>query len=135
MVALVSDDPSRPWHKALADHERALTRERIADALRTANADAALASGEYLPLVPGSAVPRIVSEWPKAFLDHRLFGRPYRGLEAAAQQQALGRIVGYLNHAAWLASSPVGATREELVRARLSLQLLPDELAADGSSD
>lgn len=135
MVALVSDDPSRPWHKALADHERALTRERIADALRTANVDAALHSGEYLPLVPATAVPRIVSEWPEAFLDHRLFGRPYRGLEAAAQQQALGRIVGYLNDAAWLASSPVGATREELVRARLSLQLLPDELAAGGNSD
>ena len=133
MVPLVSDDPSRPWYKALAEHERALTRERIADVLRTADADSAVASGAYLPLVPPMAVPRIVAEWPEAFLDHRLFARPYRGLEGASQQQALGRVVGYLNDAAWLASSPVGASREELVRARLSLQLLPDEFAADAS--
>ena len=130
MVSLVSDDPSRPWHKALAEHERALTKERIADALRTADPNAAIASGDYLILVPPTAVPRIVADWPEAFLDHRLFARPYRGLEAASQQQALGRIVGYLNDAAWLASSPVGADREELIRSRFSLQLLPDEFAA-----
>ncbi len=129
MVALIKDDPTRPWHKALAEHERGLTKERIADALRTADTQKAVDSGEYLPLVPPTAVPRIVAEWPEAFLDHHLFARPYRGLEAASQQQALGRIVGYLNDIAWLASSPVGADREELVRARLSLQLLPDELA------
>lgn len=134
MMPLIQDDPSRPWHKALAEHERALTRERIADALRTADAGKAVASGEYLPLVPSTAVPRIVAEWPEAFLDHRLFARPYRGLEAASQQQALGRIVGYLNDASWLASSPVGADREELVRARFSLQLLPYEFAAADES-
>ena len=133
MVPLVRDDPSRPWHKALAEHERALTRERIADALRTADADQAIASGEYLTLVPPPAVPRIVAEWPDAFLDHRLFARPYRGLEAASQQQALGRIVGYLNDTAWLASSPVGADRDELIRSRLSLQLLPDEFAVSSA--
>lgn len=134
MVKLVKDDPTRPWHKALAEHERGLTKERIADVLRTADTDKAVSSGEYLPLVPPTAVPRIVAEWPEAFLDHRLFARPYRGLEAASQQQALGRIVGYLTDIAWLASSPVGADREELVRARLSLQLLPDEFAADDES-
>jgi hypothetical protein len=132
MTTLVSDDPSRPWHKALAEHERALTRERVADALRTSDFDKVVASGEYLPYTPPSAVPRIVSEWPGAFLDGHLFSRPYRGLEAAAQQQVLGRIVGYLNDAAWLASSPVGAERDELLRARLSVELLPDEFASTG---
>ena len=44
----------------------------------------------------------------------------------------LGRIVGYLNDAAWLASSPVGAERDELLRARLSVELLPDEFAPTG---
>ena len=132
MTTLVSDDPSRPWHKALADHERALTRERVVDALRTSDFDKIVASGEYLPYAPPSAVPRIVSEWPETFLDGHLFSRPYRGLEAAAQQQVLGRIVGYLNDAAWLASSPVGAERDELLRARLSVELLPDEFAPNG---
>jgi hypothetical protein len=130
MSALVSDDPSRPWHKALADHERALARERVVDALKTSEFESVISSGEYLPYVPPSAVPRIVSEWPDAFLDGRLFSRPYRGLEAAAQQQVLGRIVGYLNDAAWLASSPVGADRDELLRARLSVELLPEEFAS-----
>jgi Histidine kinase-, DNA gyrase B-, and HSP90-like ATPase len=130
MTKVVADDPSRPWNKALADHERALTRERVADALRTSDFDKVISSGEYLPYAPPSAVPRIVSEWPEAFLDGYLFSRPYRGLEAAAQQQVLGRIVGYLNDAAWLAASPVGADRDELLRARLSVELLPDEFAS-----
>ena len=64
-------------------------------------------------------------------MGHRLFARPYQGLEPASQQQALGRIVGYLNDIAWLAGSPVGADRDDLIRARLSLRLLPDELAAE----
>jgi hypothetical protein len=134
MQPLLVEDPMRPWHNALADHERALTRERIVDALKTADIDAVLASGEYMPLVPPGAVPRIVAQWPEAFMGDRLFARPYQGLEPATQQQALGRIVGYLNDIAWLAGSPVGADRDELIRARLSLRLLPDELAAENPS-
>lgn len=131
MAPLIADDPTRPWHHALAEHERALTRERIVDAVKTDDIDAVVGSGEYLPLVPVTAVPRIVSQWPEAFMGHRLFARPYQGLEPASQQQALGRIVGYLNDIAWLAGSPVGADRDDLIRARLSLRLLPDELAAE----
>lgn len=134
MVAAIADEPTRPWHQALAEHERTLTRERIADVKRTAETDEYLSSGEYLEYVPASAVPRIVSEWPQAFMDHRLFARPFAGLEPASKQQALGRIVGYLNDIAWLASSPIGAEREELIRARLSLRLLPDELAAEAAA-
>jgi hypothetical protein len=133
MVARVADDPTRPWHKALAEHERALTRERLADTKRTAEVEPFVKSGEYLELVPATAVPRIVGEWPEAFLDHRLFARPYKGLEPASQQQALGRITGYLNDVAWLAASPIGAERDDLIRARLSLRLLPDEVAAEAS--
>jgi ribosomal protein L40E len=134
MQPLILEDPMRPWHNALAEHERALTRERIVDALKTADTDAVVAGGGYMPLVPPGAIPRIVAQWPEAFMGDRLFARPYQGLEPASQQQALGRVVGYLNDIAWLAGSPVGADRDELIRARLSLRLMPEELAASDSS-
>lgn len=129
MVDCVTEDPARPWSKALADHERGATSERIATVLRTDDSEAVIAAGEYLPIMPPTAVPRVVGEWPEAFFDGRLFSAPYVRLDPAPAEQVLAQITGYLNDVAWLAGSPSDPTREELARARLSLQLLPDELA------
>jgi hypothetical protein len=129
MVECVGEDPARPWNRALADYERGATAERIATVLRTDDTEAVIASGQYLPIMPPSAVPRVVREWPQAFFDGRLFSAPYVRLDAAPAEAILARVTGYLNDVAWLAGSPSDPSREELARARLSLQLLPDELA------
>jgi hypothetical protein len=129
MVDCVVDDPARPWNRALADHERGAAAERIAIVLRTDDTEAVISTGQYLPIMPPSAVPRVVREWPAAFFDGRLFSAPYARLEPAPAEAVLARVTGYLNDVAWLAGSPSDPAREELARARFSLQLLPDELA------
>jgi Histidine kinase-, DNA gyrase B-, and HSP90-like ATPase len=131
MVGCVVDDPERPWKRALATHEKEQTAERIATVLGTDDAEKVIAQAAYLPIMPTSAVPRVVAEWPQAFLDGRLFRGPYAKLDAGPAQQVLGKLIGLLNDAAWIAGSPIGASREELARARLSLEILPDELIAE----
>ena len=37
-------------------------------------------------------------------------------------------ITGYLSDVAWLAGNPVDPPRDRMIRARLSLRLLPEEL-------
>lgn len=130
MVSCVSEAPDRPWKKALAEHERAQTAERIATVLRTDDSEKVISAGEYLPIMPPSAVPRVVAEWPEAFLDGHLFTAPYGKLEPGPAHQVLGQLIGLLNDVAWVASSPIGASRDELARARLSLEIVPFELAS-----
>ncbi len=130
MIPCVRDNPSRPWENALVEYERHMTANRIVEALRMPNADEAVYSGQYLAFVPPSVVSRIVEEWPEAFFDGRLFNFPYADVkEEGARRQVAASITSYLNDVAWLTSVPPAQSREQLVRARLSLQLLPDELS------
>ena len=130
MVDCVGENPERPWQKALVEAERHVTRERITQALKTADIDPHIYSGEYLIYVPPSLVPWIIEEWPEAFLDKRLFKPPYAGVkEPGAKRQMVATITGYLDDIAWLTSAPHEAPRDQMIRARLSLDLLPDELA------
>ena len=130
MVECVEENPERPWQKALVEPERHFTRERMTQALKTADTEPHIYSGEYLIHVPASLVPRIIEEWPEAFLDGHLFRAPYKDVkEPGAKRQMVATVTGYLDDVAWLTSAPLEAPREQMIRARLSLQLLPDELA------
>lgn len=129
MVKCVSDNPERPWENALNDAERHLTTDRIIQVLKMANADAAIEDGTYLRYVPDGVIPRIVEEWPEAFFDERLVIAPYADVESpTARRQTVSTITGYLDDVTWLADAPHSGSRDRLIRARLSLQLLPDEL-------
>jgi hypothetical protein len=131
MPALVSENPERPWLNALTDAERTLTSDRLVEALRIADVAAAIGDGTYLRFVPPSVVGRIVEEWPEAFFDGHLFAAPYAELSShSARRQTVASVTGFLDDAAWLATGPVGASREAVLRARISLDLLPSELAA-----
>jgi hypothetical protein len=130
MVECVDENPERPWQKALGEPERHFTRERMTQALKTADIDPHIYSGDYLVYIPGSLVPRIVEEWPEAFLDKRLFKAPFKGVkEPGARRQLVATITGYLDDLAWLTSAPLEAPRQQMIRARLSLELLPEEIA------
>lgn len=128
MVSCVTDNPERLW-QALAEPERHITRERITEDLRTADVQPIIYSGDYLKYVPSAAVPRLVEEWPEAFFDNHLFARPYEGTTSGAQRQTIAMVTGYLSDIAWLANNPVDPPRDRMIRARLSLKLLPDEMA------
>lgn len=130
MVECVSENPERPWQKALVDAERHITRERMTRAFKSADIDQYIFSGEYLLHVPPSLVPRIIEDWPEAFLDGRLFLAPYKDVnEPGARRQMIATITSYLDDVAWLTSAPLEAPRDQMIRARLSLELLPDEIA------
>lgn len=130
MVKCVSDNPRRPFENVLAEHERHVTEERITETLRTSDVDSVIYNGEYLNYVPATTIPRIVEEWPDAFLDGKLFDAPYAEVKSEpARQQMVANVTGYLRDVAWLTTAPSPASREQLIRARLSLRLLPDELA------
>lgn len=129
MVECVGDNPERPWRNALNDAERHITRDRVIQVLKVPNADDAIDDGSYLRYVPEAVIPRIVEEWPEAFFDERLFRVPYAEVESpSARRQTVATICGYLDDVCWLAEAPQASTRPQLIRARLSLQLLPDEL-------
>jgi Histidine kinase-, DNA gyrase B-, and HSP90-like ATPase len=129
MVACVSENPERPWKNALNDAERHLTGDRIIDVLKTADTDSAVLDGRYLAFIPDGVLPRIVEEWPEAFFDDRLFRGPYVEVSSSsARRQTVSTVTGYLNDVAWLAQAPQTSSREQLIRSRLSLQLLPDEI-------
>ncbi len=127
-----ADNAERPWRNVLNDAERTITGDRLATMANVSDIDAAVLDGSYLRFVPETVVPRIVEEWPDAFFDGKLFRSHYADIESAsARRQIVATITGYLNDIAWLAQSPDNESRARLIRARLSIQLLPDQIVDD----
>jgi ribosomal protein L40E len=132
MVGCVEENPSRPYENVLSEHERKTTGDRITEGLRTADIDSVVYSGDYLRYVPATSVTRIVEEWPEAFFDGRLFSNPYEEVKSPeARRQMVASVTSYLNDVGWLTTAPSSASREQLIRARLSLKLLPEEIASE----
>ncbi len=131
MVVCVAENAGRPWENALNDAERHTTTDRITAVMRTADIDAVVESGAYLPLVPPTVVPRIVEDWPEAFFDSRLFSAPYADVVSpSARRQTVAVITAYLLDVAWLTTAPPNPSKEQLIRATLSLRLIPENLAS-----
>ncbi len=130
MVRCIQDNPQRPWENALVEAERHITHERVTEILRTAEIQPVIYSGEYLLYVPPAVIPRVIEEWPEAFLDGRLFTRPFADVPTpGARRQMVSSVTGLVSDLAWLTANPVNPPRDQMIRARLSLRLLPNELA------
>lgn len=130
MEVCIADNPERPWQNTLNQIERQLTEDRIIAFFQTADTDTVVMEGKYLRFVPDGVVPRIIEEWPDPFFDSQLFRGPFQEVSSpSARRQTVATVTSYLNDVAWLAQSPPASVRDQLVRARLSLQLLPDEMA------
>jgi hypothetical protein len=77
-------------------------------------------------------VPRLLEEWPDAFMDGAVFAGPFLEVGSpAGRRLSVSRIVGYLYDVALLCTVQAPMLKEQLVRARVSIQLLPGELAPD----
>ena len=130
MVELRQDNPERPWQNALNaterdDHARPHHPEPEGGERRSAH------RGRELP--PARARRRdpanrrgVAGGVLRRSIVRR---RPYAEVESSsARRSTVSLITGYLDDLSWLADSPHHGRREQLIRARLSLQLLPDEL-------
>lgn len=134
-VALTSqEDPERAWN-ALTDAEQEATETRAAADGRVLAE--AISDGSFINHVPALALPRIVTDWPEAFLDGAVFEPMYTGMAEGNQQGrwlSLARIAGYLYDLGVLVDRPVKLRGDALRRAALSLELLSRELSdASGS--
>jgi hypothetical protein len=129
MPPLVESNPERPWLNSLTDAERTITSDRLVETLKIADIAEAITDGTYLQFMPAGVLGRVVEEWPEAFFDGRLFVAPFADISSqSARRQTVAVATGYLDDVAWLASGPVGPSREAVLRARISLDLLPGEL-------
>jgi histidine kinase/DNA gyrase B/HSP90-like ATPase len=130
MVGCIAENPARPWENALSDYERHFVEDRIHTIRRESSVDDAIYNGEYLMVLPASFIPRVVEEWPEAFFDGKLFAAPYSDVSSpSGRRQIVAGVTSYLQDVAWLTEAAPSAPREQLIRARLSLELLPDELS------
>ena len=78
-------------------------------------------------------IPRLLEEWPEAFMDGSVFAAPYADIaNNPGRRVSVGKVAGYLYDVALLADAQTPPPKDELVRARLSLNLLRGELAPDG---
>lgn len=90
------------------------------------------ASGEFLLHVPALFLVRLVESLPSLFMDNRVFQGVYEGVaSASARRLSLARTVGYLSDVATQATYAGSSLPDQLLRTRLSIRLLADELAEE----
>ena len=128
MADAIKTNPDRIWQVLHPD-------ERTATELNLVNDDASLTlaeaqrTGQFVVHAPAMSLPRMLEEWPEAFMDGAVFGAPYASIGSpGARRLSLGRLVGYVYDAARVATVDVMPPRE-LQRARVSVSLLLGELA------
>lgn len=90
------------------------------------------ASGEFLLYVPALFLVRLVESLPSLFMDNRVFQGVYEGVaSASARRLSLARTVGYLSDIATQATYAGASLPDQLLRTRLSIRLLADDLAEE----
>ena len=130
MADRVADEPVRAYQWLGVDEVVQTENNMIADGNR--GAGSLDEDGRFVVYAPPLYLVRLVEEWPEAFLDGKVFVAPYETLNSlAAKRLSLSRVTSLLSDVASLTHlTKPGLVR--LQRARLSILLLSDEIAADG---
>ncbi|WP_020549729.1 ATP-binding protein [Embleya scabrispora] len=124
-----TEEPQRAFQYLSPDELTATEHAMIANGNVTRTADLG-ARGDFLLHVPALFLIRLLEAWPEAFMDGQVFLGVYQGVtSASAQRLSLARTVGYLTDIATQASFDGAALPAQLLRTRLSIRLLADELA------
>jgi hypothetical protein len=135
MSDAVKPNPERAWQHLNPD-ERSSTESTMVSEGSALSLKAARESGEFVLYAPAMFIPRLIEEWPEAFLDGAVFRGPYKDIASvAARRVSVGKIAGYLYDAARLVTAIQPMSKDELVRARYTLQLLESDLAAESSEE
>ncbi len=131
MIDRIGENPDRAW-QFLTPDERTATENRIVAEGPSITIEGARATGEWLAFAPPPFIPRLLEEWPEAFMDGKVFSGPYENIvSTAGRRMSVGRVAGYVYDIALLADHQMRPPKEELLRARLSLSLLQRELAPE----
>jgi hypothetical protein len=125
-------DPQRAFQYLSPDELTATENTLVANS-RGAHTGALGDNGEFLLYAPPLFLVHLLEGWPEAFMDGVVFQGPYQGVSSpSAQRISLARTVGYLSDIATQASFEGPAQPTQLLRTRLSAQLLQDELVDSG---
>ncbi|CAD7840477.1 hypothetical protein S1OALGB6SA_1542 [Olavius algarvensis spirochete endosymbiont] len=128
MAEAIKENPDRAWQFLTTD-ERATTETNLVVEAAGVNLKDMEATGEFLLYTPLTFTPRLVEEWPEAFMDGKVFKGLYDTVKTPAGKRiSVGRVASYLYDAALTAEAKI-AQPAQLFRCRLSLQLLRNELA------
>ncbi|WP_424567959.1 ATP-binding protein [Streptomyces sp. CH-036] len=122
-------EAKKAYHFLSPDELTATEHAMIANGKVTRTADLG-ANGEFLLHVPALFLVHLVESLPTAFMDNRVFQGIYEGVaSASARRLSLARTVGYLSDVATQATFAGSSLPNQLLRTRLSIRLLADDLA------
>jgi len=130
MASKVDRDPGRAYKFFSPDELIATENEMIANG-KVALTGKLGETSEFLLHVPPLSMVKLLESWPEIFMDGNVFIGPYTSVSAmSARRLSLARVVGYLTDIATLVSfNSIDPGPQQLLRTRLSIQLLTDELA------
>lgn len=127
-------DPQRAFQYLSPDELTATENTLVANSAG-AHSGALGGSGDFLLHAPALFLVHLLEQWPEAFMDGAVFRGPYQSVSSpSAQRLSLARTVGYLSDIATQASFEGPALPTQLLRSRLSAQLLQDEVVDDGQA-
>lgn len=124
----VKGSPSGYWD-LLQESERVITQRRFAVEGGSEGWDSVIESGDFTLYLPASALVRLIERRPEAFLDGKVFRRPYLSLtDDGSRSLVVSRLVGFIGDLALMEDHHPKLGIVELQRARLSCSLVEDEL-------
>jgi hypothetical protein len=133
MIERIGENPDRAW-QFLTPDERSATENHIVAEGGSITIEDARKTGDFLAYAPPTFIPRLLEEWPEAFMDGKLFSGLYAGLSSTAGKRlSMGRLISYVYDVALLADAQSKPRKDELLRARLSISLLQRELVVDAA--
>jgi hypothetical protein len=128
----VKGSPSGYW-ELLQESERVATQRRFAVEGGGDAWDSVVESGDFTLYLPASAIVRLIEQRPDAFLDNKVFRRAYVGLtDDGSRSLVVSRLIGFIGDLALMEEHHPKLGLSELHRARLSCDLVAEELADQG---
>lgn len=131
MAASIKWNPDRAWQYLNPDERSSLESTMVSEGA-VGNLQLVKDSGDFVLYAPAMFIPRLVEEWPEGFLDGIVFQGPYQAIaSAAARRISVGKVAGYLYDIARLVTAIQPMSKDELIRARYTIQLLEQEITAE----
>ncbi|MFG1879341.1 ATP-binding protein [Sphaerisporangium sp. NPDC049003] len=132
MASRVDVDPARAYQYLSPDELTATENEMIANGQVGLTGKLGETS-EFLLYAPPLFTVKLLESWPEAFMDGNVFVGPYASVSSmSARRLSLAKVVGYLTDIATLVSfNAADPGPQQLLRTRLSIKLLSDEIASE----
>jgi hypothetical protein len=128
MLQEIKGSPTGYWNMLLPG-EAAEAERRFAIERGGGRWEDVIDNGEFIHYVPASALVRLIERRPDAFLDGRVFQRRYSTLtDETARSLGLSRVTNLVNEIALMADHTPRLEVEEMLRMRLSCDLVEREL-------